>query len=81
MTFAGAPTLIPKLISLGLLDQKRLTYSAQQGEIRVQYGDRTVMTGVKTKTTYIPSTMSYFPSYKKVKSGPAFLSRARKQIY
>ncbi len=35
------------LISLGLLDQKSLTYFAHQGELRVQWGDKTIMTGFK----------------------------------
>ena len=72
------PHLDTKLISLGLLDQKDLTYSAQQGQLRVQWGDKTVMTGVKNDNNLYSVKLSALPVYKD-KQTRAYISKQSTQ--
>ena len=58
----SCPHLDTKLISLGHLHQKDLTYSAHQGELRVQWGDKTIMTGVKNDNNLYSVNLDILPA-------------------
>ncbi len=73
------PHLDMKLISLGLLDQKGLTYSAHQGEFRVQLGDRTIITGVKNDNNLYSVNLDILPALQDVKNG-ACISKQSTQV-
>ena len=62
------PHLDIKSISLSLLDQKSLTYSAQQGEIRIQYEDRTVIPEFKNENNLYSVNLEPLPKLQKGKT-------------
>ena len=68
------PYLNTKLISLDLLDQKRLTYSAYQSQLRVQWGNRTVMTGAKNDNNLYSVNLEPLPALRDGKTW-AYISK------